>query len=135
MAEALIMRGAEHVLLVHSQDGLDEFSVSAPTDYLEVSGGDRAERTIEPAAVGLTRHPSDALAGGGPEENLGILNNLLKGADNAYREAVLFNAGAMIYVSGKADSIWSGVGMARDSIDWGAALKKLNDWKEASKGS
>jgi len=133
MADVLNLLGAKHVLIVHSRDGLDEFSVTAPTDFVELKDGGKSSTSITPLEVGLKTHPSDSLKGGDAETNLKILRGIFDGDDNAYREAVLFNAGAMIYVSGKVETIWDGVSMARDAIDWGAAKKKLQEWVTSSK--
>jgi len=133
VAEVMKLLESEHVLVVHSRDGMDEFSVCAPTDFLELKGGEINSRTITPLEVGLTTYPSESLAGGDASHNLKILNDILEGEDTSYREAVLFNAGALIYVAGKADSIWDGVSAARDAIDWGAAKQKFQNWIKATK--
>jgi anthranilate phosphoribosyltransferase len=134
VADVAKLLGSEHVLVVHSRDGLDEFSVCAPSDYIELKDGKINPRTITPLEVGLKTHPAESLEGGNTLDNLKILNTVFDGDDNAYREAVLFNAGAMIYVGSKAETIWDGVSMARDAVDWGAAKKKLNEWVDVSKG-
>ena len=133
VAEVMKLLESEHVLVVHSRDGMDEFSVCAPTDFLELKGGEINSRTITPLEVGLTTYPSESLTGGDAGHNLKILNDILEGEDTSYREAVLFNAGALIYVAGKADSIWDGVSAARDAIDWGAAKQKFQNWIKATK--
>ncbi len=135
VADVMQLLGSKHVLVVNSRDGLDEFSVSAPSDYIELKDGEKHVLAITPLEVGLKTHPSDALKGGDVETNMTILRGVLDGDDNGYREAVLFNAGAMIYVSGKVATIWDGVAMARDAIDWGAAAKKFQEWIDASKVS
>lgn len=133
VADVMQLLGAKHVLVVHSRDGHDEFSVGAPTDFIELKDGEMHTTTITPMEVGLKTHPSDSLKGGDAETNLNILRGVLDGDDNAHREGVLFNAGALIYVSGKVQTIWDGVSMARDAIDWGAARKKLQEWIDSSK--
>jgi anthranilate phosphoribosyltransferase len=133
VADVMHLLGAKHVLVVHSRDGLDEFSVGAPTDFIELKEGEKHSVTITPMEVGLKTHSSDSLKGGNVETNLKILRSVLDGDNGACREGVLFNAGALIYVSGKVQTIWDGVSMARDAIDWGAAKKKLQDWIVASK--
>ncbi len=135
VADVMELLGSKHVLVVHSRDGMDEFSVGAPTDYIELKDGDKNTAAITPLEVGLKTHPSISLKGGDAEANIKILRGILDGEDNGYREAVLFNAGAMIYVSGKVETIWDGVSMARDAIDWGAASKKLREWIDSSKVS
>lgn len=133
VADVLQILGSEHVLVVHSRDGLDEFSVGAPTDYVELRDGEKNSLAITPLEVGLKTHPTESLKGADTEANVKILRGIFDGDQNSCREAVLFNAGALIYVSGKVETIWDGVSMARDAIDWGAARKKLNDWVESGK--
>ena len=135
VADVMQLLGSKHVLVVHSRDGLDEFSVGAPSDYIELKDGEKHESAITPLEVGLKTHPPDSLKGGDAETNLIILRAVLDGDDNGIREAVLFNAGAMIYVSGKVATIWDGVAMARDAIDWGAAANKFQEWIKTSKNS
>ena len=133
VADVMQLLGAAHVLVVHSRDGLDEFSVGAPTDYIELSDGEKKTLAITPLEVGLKTHATDSLKGGNAETNFKIMRGVFEGENNSYREAVLFNAGAMIYVSGKVETLWDGVSMARDAVDWGAARKKLQDWIDAAK--
>lgn len=133
-ADVMKLLGSEHVLVVHSRDGLDEFSVCAPTDYIELRDGEKHSLTITPLEVGLKTHSVESLTGGDAQENLKILRAILDGDDNGYREAVLFNAGAMLYVGGKVETLWDGVSMARDTVDWGAAGKKLKEWVDSTKG-
>lgn len=132
VADVLTATGSVHVIVMHSQDGLDEFSVSAPTDYIEVKEGKRTEGKLAPGDVGLSRHSAAGLTGGDAVQNLEILKRLLAGEKSACRDAVLFNAGAMMYVAGKADSIAGGVAMAGEGIDSGAASDKLDEWVESS---
>jgi anthranilate phosphoribosyltransferase len=133
MAEVLESTGSQHVLVAHSRDGLDEFSISAPTDFVEVRGGERHEASIAPEDCGLTRHPEGSVGGGDGSYNRRIFERLLEGQDGPCREAVLLNAGAMIYVSGQVDSIREGVVSAKEAIDRGEAKEKLQQWIAASK--
>ncbi|MFH1687283.1 MAG: anthranilate phosphoribosyltransferase [bacterium] len=132
MVEALELAGAEHVIVAHSHEGLDEFSVIGPTGYVELRGGRRSHAVISPEDVGLARYAPESLAGGDAEANLGILHRVLGGQKGACRDATVFNAGAMIYVGGKAASIGDGVKLAQQSIDSGNARAKLRAWVEAS---
>ena len=134
VAEVLESTGSHHVIVAHSRDGLDEFSVSAPTDFVEVREGKRTEASIRPEDCGLSSFPEGAVGGGDGEYNRRIFERLLEGQDGPCREAVLLNAGAMIYVSGQADSIRGGVDSARFAIDSGKAKEKLQQWVEASHG-
>lgn len=128
MAEVLGMTGSEHVIIVHSHDGLDEFSVSAPTDYLELKDGTIKENSITPGEVGLAKYPSDGIAGGDATFNLNILKKLMAGDTGACRDAVLFNAGALLVVGKKAESFKEGVILAAEAVDSGKAGVLLDRW-------
>lgn len=136
MGNVLMMTGGKHALIVHARDGLDEFSVCAPTDYLECKDGKCTSGTISPSDVRLPEHGQGALAGGGPKENLKILHGVLDGktsAYSAYYDAAVFNAGAMLYVAGRAESIRAGVSLARGAVDDGRARQTLADWVAAGR--
>jgi anthranilate phosphoribosyltransferase len=133
MIEALEIAGSEHVIVAHSYDGLDEFSVAGPTGYVELKNGQREAITLAPEDVGLERHPAEALVGGDAEANRRILGSIFEGQAGACRDAVVFNAGAMLYVAGKVESIADGVAKAQEAIDSGAARSKLDEWVAGSK--
>jgi len=133
MAEVLQMTGSQHILLVHSDDGLDELSVTAPTNVYETKAGEIFQRIVRPEDVGLKTYPSGSLVGGEATENHDILKRVLSGEPSAYRDAILFNSGAMIYVSGSAASIEAGVKTAAEAIDSGQAISKLNEWVAATR--
>lgn len=128
VADVLKATGSEHVLVLHSRDGLDEFSVSDTTDYIELRDGQTVRRSISPQEAGLKLWPSGSLAGGDAAENIKILHRVLEGEKSAYRDAVLFNAAAMLYVGNKAGSIPEAVGLVAGAIDSGAAIAKLKAW-------
>lgn len=132
MAAVLQMTGSEHVLVVHSQDGLDEISVCAPTDYVELKDGVVTRGTWDAACLGLDDYRAESLAGGDAAQNLTILNDLLSGRRSVYLEAVEVNAGALIYVAGRTSSLAEGIVEARAAVESGAARKKLSDWVAAS---
>jgi anthranilate phosphoribosyltransferase len=126
VAEVLRALGAEHAMVVHSRDGLDEISVSAPTHVCEVRNGRIRSYDIDPEEMGVERHSLDEIRGGDAAENARIARGLLEGRTNgARRDVVAANAGAALYVSGAASSVREGVTMALDSIVSGAALGKL----------
>ena len=131
MIEVLQATGSEHVIVAHSRDGFDEFSISAPTGYLELKDARITDHSVVPEELGLHSGDSDAVMGGDADANLAILNNVLDGKQGPCRDAVIINTGAMIYVGGLADSIRHGVGIAGETIDTGKARKKLNDWISA----
>ncbi len=128
MAGALALLGTDHALLVSSHDGLDELSISAPTDVVEVTGEAITRAVIVPEEVGLTSAPAEAIPGGDPAENAAITRQILDGAldpgDPARGLAVL-NAGAAIYAGGASDDLAAGVLGAQQAIDSGAAADAL----------
>jgi len=133
VAEVLSLTGIEHAVIVHSQDGLDEVSVCAPTDFLELKNGQIVPGMLAPDDCNLQMYPVGALAGGEADENLSILNSVLAGDKSAYRDAVLINAGVMLRVAGKANSLTEGVASAAEAIDSGKAREKLDRWVALSR--
>ncbi len=134
VAEVLRVLGAERALVVHSRDGMDEISPASATDVCEVTEGGAIERyTIEPEQLGLEPSPPEALGGGDAASNARAALRVLEGGRGAHREAVVANAGAAIYVGGGAASIREGVTLARESIDSGRALARLNAMIEATR--
>jgi anthranilate phosphoribosyltransferase len=127
VARVLSALGTRHALVVHSHDGLDEISPAAPTHVCEVRDGDLREYDVTPDDLGIVRHSLDALAGGDAADNARITRRILEGELGARREVVVANAGAALYVSGAADSIREGVELARQAIDSGRALRKLDE--------
>ena len=132
MAESAAVLGVDHMLFAHGQDGMDEISICAPTKIFEVKGSEVSEYTIAPEDFGLSTATHEDIRGGEPQENADALRSLLKGEKSAYRNAVLLNAGAGIYSSGKADSLESGIKMATESIDSGSALSILDKLSAAT---
>ena len=133
MVDALEMAGSEHVIVAHSHDGLDEFSVVGPTGYVELKHGRRETSVITPEDVGLARHPAEALVGGDAATNLRILGDIFDGRPGACRDAVVMNAGVMLLVADKVESIAEGVVRCQEAIDSGAAREKQDAWVAASK--
>ncbi len=132
MAKVLMKLDAIHVLIVHSKDGLDEFSVSAPTEYMELKNNIISSKIISSDEVGLGQYQLSDLVGGDATVNMKIFSEILSGRKSAYREAVLFNAGALIYVSGKVETIKDGVDLAREALDSGKSKDKLDQWVKVS---
>ena len=130
--DVLEMTGSIHVIVAHARDGLDEFSVAAATDYVELRDGNRADHVLEPEQLGLSRHHTDSLRGGDAMYNVEILRRILEGETGPYRDSVVLNASAMIYVGGKADSIAEGVSIAQTALDTGAARALFEKWVQAS---
>lgn len=92
-------------MVVSSLDGLDEISISTPTLVSELKEGIVTTYEVTPEALGLNRHPLEAVLGGDAAENAAIITSVLQGQINPYRDIVLANAGACIYVAGLADTI------------------------------
>jgi anthranilate phosphoribosyltransferase len=131
MAEVLEMLEAEHAIVMHSEDGLDEFSVSAPTRFTEIREGRRKEGSLDPERLGLRRHPIEALSGGDAGHNAALMRGVLRGEASAFRDATLLNAGALVYVGGGAESIVEGIRLAGKAVDNGAAADILERWVRA----
>ena len=125
MAGALALLGTKHALLVASEDGLDELSISAPTQVVEVVGGEPRRYTVSPEDVGLTRAPAEEVPGGDPEQNARTTRAIFAGEPGAARELAALNAGAAIYAGGRADSLADGVRVALATLDAGAATAAL----------
>lgn len=125
LAEVLQRLGARHVLVAHSRDGLDEISIGAPTDFAELKDGRITRGSIEPESFGLTRTGLDAIRVDGPAASLAMLRGVLENRPGAARDIVVLNAGAAIYVAGRADSLADGMRLARERIEDGSALQRL----------
>lgn len=125
MAGALARLGTHHALLVSSEDGLDELSISAPTSVVEVRGEELLRYSISPEEVSLRRAPLNEIPGGDPEQNAATARRIMAGEDGAARDLAVLNAGAAIYVGGGADSLQEGVDAAAEAIATGAALDAL----------
>jgi anthranilate phosphoribosyltransferase len=132
IAEALVGLGCDHALVVHAEDGLDEFSISARTRVVEVSGGATEEWFADPAELGLEPSALDSIAGGEPAENAAVVRGVLDGDPGPAREISLLNAGATIFVSGGAADLRSGIDAAASAIDSGAARDVLGRLVELS---
>jgi anthranilate phosphoribosyltransferase len=127
LAQVLVALGCEHALVVHSRDGLDEISLSAPTHVCEARGGTLRSYELTPEELGLPSYPLEAIAGGDAAENARIAHAVLAGEGGARRDIVLANAGAALYVAGSAASIREGVALAREALASGAAEAKLHE--------
>ena len=129
MANLGVVRG----MVVYGQDKLDEISMCAPTTVCEIKDGTFTSYEITPEQFGYERCEKGVLTGGTPQENAQITLDIISGKElGAKRNAVCLNAGAAIYLAGKADSIEAGVRKAEQIIDEGLALKKLEQFKEES---
>ncbi len=128
IAGALALLGTRHALLVSSDDGFDELSISAPTRVIEVVDGRETEYHITPEELDLPRHSAGDIPGGDPAENAAITRAILAGEAGAARDLAVLNAGAAIYAGGGADTLHGGVVAAQRAIDSGAAAAKLDEF-------
>jgi anthranilate phosphoribosyltransferase len=117
--------GSEKVWVVHG-DGFDEITVTGTTQVAALEGGKVRTFEIEPASVGLKKHPAEAIAGGDAVQNAMALREVLEGKPSAYRDMVLMNAGAALVIADKARDLKDGVSQAAAAIDNGAALNVLD---------
>ena len=131
LAQVMANLGVNRGMVVYGQDGLDEISMCAPTSVCEIRDGKFTSYEITPEQFGYERCEKGALTGGTPAENAEITKAILKGEEKGpKRQAVCLNAGAALYIAGKAASIEEGVKLAESLIDSGAALKKLEEFVE-----
>jgi anthranilate phosphoribosyltransferase len=131
MAETLGRTGTRHAWLVHGQ-GLDELTVTGPSDVVELKDGVIRAFEVTPEEAGLQRHPVESLRGGEPAENAEALLALLRGEEGGYRDCVLLNAAAALIVAGKVTDLRAGVALAATSIASGAAMTALERLKAAA---
>ncbi|MDE7329197.1 MAG: anthranilate phosphoribosyltransferase [Clostridia bacterium] len=125
LARVLANLGVKRGLVVYGKDKMDEFSLSAPTSICEINDGKFSSYTVCPEDFGLARCDKAQLVGGTPQENAQITINVLKGEKGCKRDSVLLNAGAALYIGGKAKSIFDGVKLAGELIDSGKAYETL----------
>ncbi|HXS34444.1 MAG TPA: anthranilate phosphoribosyltransferase [Solirubrobacterales bacterium] len=125
IAEALVGLGSVRAMVVTADDGVDEISISARTRVIEVDRGSTEERFVEPGDFGFAEAEPEYVAGGTPEENAAASRAVLGGEAGPRRHLVLLNAGAAIYVGGKAESLAEGVESAVSALDSGAARELL----------
>ena len=125
LAQVLVNLGIKRGMVVYGMDKLDEISLSAPTKICEIKDGWFKSFTITPEDFGFERCSKDDLKGGTPQENAKITLDILEGAKGHKRNAVLLNAGAALYIAGKAESFKDGIELAKELIDSGKAKKTL----------
>ena len=132
LAQVLIYLGVKRGMVVYGTDKLDEISLSSPTKVCEINNGWFKTYTITPEQFGFETCTKDELVGGTPEENAAITRSILSGEKGVRRNAVLMNAGAALYIAGKADSMQGGINLAAKLIDSGKAMETLNKFIEVS---
>lgn len=132
LSHVLVSLGIKRGMVVYGMDKLDEISMSAPTKVCEIKDGWYRTSVITPEEFGFTRCTKEELKGGTPEENAEITRAILRGASGPKRDAVLMNAGASLYIGGKADSMKEGIALAAQLIDSGKAKETLEKLIEVS---
>jgi anthranilate phosphoribosyltransferase len=133
MAGALARLGTRHALLVSSEDGLDELSISAPTRVIEVQGEEISSFRVTAQELGLTPAAPETIPGGDPAANAETTRRILSGEPGPARELAVLNAGAAIYAGGGADSLSHGVEVGAQVIDSGAAAATLERFVAATR--
>lgn len=127
MAKVLQQLGAEHVLVVHAEDGLDEISIAGPTQIAELRNDSIRCYSVVPEQFGLTHAPLNELSVESASDSVAILRSVLDGTLGPARDIVCLNAGAALYAADVADSLAEGIGIAGRAIDSGAARRKLDE--------
>jgi len=133
MAQVLQQLGTIHCMVVHGHDGLDEITLTGETRVSELNDGKLRTFDLDPSALGFDRAAIDELAGGDPAVNAEITLEILRGDTGPRRDVVVLNSAAVIYVGGRAESLEDGVHAARDAIDSGRAMAKLEALRSVKK--
>lgn len=133
MAAVLQSLGSEHVLVVHSEDGLDEISIAAPTRVAELKDGKITSYTLAPEDFGIQRRALDSLAVKNPQESLALIRETFTGKPGPALDMLVLNAGAALYAARVSDTLAAGVTRARETIVAGAAERKLKEFVEATR--
>lgn len=134
LARVLQKLGSRHVMVVHSEDGMDEISIGSSTQIAELNAGKISTYKIQPEDFGLDRHNIKELVVDNAQQSLGIIKLVFEGHTGPARDIVALNAGAALYVAGLAETLKAGVAKAQDIIDSGAAMHKLTQLAEVSQG-
>ena len=132
LAQVLVSLGIKRGMVVYGMDKLDEISLSAPTRICEINDGWYRTSVIKPEDFGMERCDKSELKGGTPKENAQITLDILSGVKGHKRNAVLLNAGAALYIGGKAENMKDGITLAEEIIDSGKAKATLDKLVEVS---
>ncbi|MBI4540004.1 MAG: anthranilate phosphoribosyltransferase [Gemmatimonadetes bacterium] len=134
VAGALQRLGHRHALVVYGYPGMDELSPVAPSEVREVCDGQIRRFRLDPAELGWEPLPLDGLRGAGPAENASLIGAVLEGRERGTaRAAAVLNAGATLFLAGRASSIADGIELAKEAVDSGAAAAKLAELREATR--
>jgi anthranilate phosphoribosyltransferase len=132
MAQVLQALGSSHVLVIHSEDGLDEISLAAPTRVTELKAGQIRSYTLIPEDAGFERRPLKELQVDGPQASLRLIKEALEGKPGAAFDMVVLNAGAALYAADVAETLAEGVERARAAIADGSARRKIDQLVDAA---
>lgn len=132
LAQVLISLGIKRGMVVYGKDKLDEISLSADTEVCEINEGWYKSYVIKPEDYGFEKCSKDELKGGDPNENAEIVRKIFSGEKGPKRNATLLNAGASLYIGGKANDMKEGIKLAEEIIDSGKAMETLNKFIELS---
>lgn len=127
MANVLHQLGRKRAIILNGAGHMDEASLAGENHLVLLERGELMQFTLRPEEVGLPVYPNEMIKGGDAKENAQILRGVLEGKQGAARDTVLLNAGLGIFANGKAQTVQEGVDLARESIDSGAALTKLEN--------
>jgi anthranilate phosphoribosyltransferase len=133
LAEALVQLDATRAYVVHGAGGIDELSPCGPNLVCEVENGAVREYELDPLELGIPRCEPEELRGGDPQTNAAALRGVLDGEDGGHRSAVILNAAGGIAAAGRAENLREGVARAREAIDSGDALTRLDALVEFSR--
>ncbi len=133
IARALLLLGSNRAWVVHGADGIDEMSTTGHTKISECRDGTVSTFYVHPSDFGIPKADRKDLQGGDAGTNAAIVREILGGQTGPRRDVVLLNAGASLFVGGKADSVRNGIARAAEAIDSGAAQAKLDSMISASK--
>lgn len=134
IAKVLKGLGSKHVMVVHSQDGLDEISIADDTFVAELKDGEVSTYTINPTDLGFSLGNLNDIKAEGAEDSLVLIQQALDGKPGAAKDIIALNSGATIYVCGLADSLQAGVNKAVKILNNGSAHQKLDDFVKESTG-
>ena len=132
IAQVLQALGCSHAIVVHGEDGLDEITITGKTHVCELKEGRTESYSVSPEDLGLSRAGPESLKGGTIEENAALLRGILTGASGPQQDVVLMNAAAILLAGDRVETLRQGVDLAREVIDGGLALSKLEQLAEFS---
>ena len=127
IADVLAKLGARRAFVVHGDGGIDELSPTGPNLVCEVVDGGVHRREIDPLDLGVERCAPEELRGGTPAENAALIRDVLAGGNGGRRSAILLNAAGAIAAGGHAEDLREGLAVAREALDSGAALTRLDE--------